>query len=182
MRRIFVVAAGLAAFVAAGSARASSYDFSYTAAGGPSGVEFGSGEITLSNTETNGAFQVTAISGQANLSEITGLSPYAAADNEVFASPPPVDLGGISFATASGIDYNFYSYNNGFYVLSSAVDSIGYPANGSPVTSLTFTPTSAVPEPATWLLMIAGIGGIGLILRRAKKEYGFKWKELLLAD
>ncbi len=28
---------------------------------------------------------------------------------------------------------------------------------------------SAAPEPSTWLLMLAGIGGIGLMLRRAKK-------------
>jgi hypothetical protein len=33
---------------------------------------------------------------------------------------------------------------------------------------------SAAPEPSTWLLMIAGIGGIGLMLRRAKTAVGLR--------
>ena len=33
-------------------------------------------------------------------------------------------------------------------------------------------PMSGVPEPSTWLLMIAGIGGIGLMLRQAKRRIG----------
>ena len=32
--------------------------------------------------------------------------------------------------------------------------------------------SSAAPEPSTWLLMIAGVGGIGLMLRRAKQTMG----------
>ncbi len=34
------------------------------------------------------------------------------------------------------------------------------------------TAISAAPEPSTWLLMFAGIGGIGLMLRRKKPESG----------
>jgi hypothetical protein len=34
------------------------------------------------------------------------------------------------------------------------------------------TPISNVPEPASWLLMTAGIGGIGLALRRNKRTLG----------
>jgi hypothetical protein len=40
---------------------------------------------------------------------------------------------------------------------------------------------SAVPEPSTWLLMIAGIGGIGLMLRRAKKSVGFGFRDVSAA-
>ncbi len=40
---------------------------------------------------------------------------------------------------------------------------------------------SAAPEPSTWLLMIAGIGGIGLMLRRAKQISGFKFKDAFAA-
>ena len=36
---------------------------------------------------------------------------------------------------------------------------------------------SAAPEPSTWLLMFAGIAGIGLMLRRAKKTMGFRIKD-----
>jgi hypothetical protein len=39
------------------------------------------------------------------------------------------------------------------------------------------SPMSAVPEPSTWLLMIAGIGGIGLMLRRSKQSMGFRSKD-----
>jgi len=33
---------------------------------------------------------------------------------------------------------------------------------------------SAAPEPAAWLLMIGGIGGVGLMLRRANKDAGLQ--------
>ncbi len=36
--------------------------------------------------------------------------------------------------------------------------------------------TSAAPEPSTWLLMFAGIGGMGLMLRQAKRKIGFGTK------
>ena len=47
--------------------------------------------------------------------------------------------------------------------------------------TLNLTIASATPEPSTWLLMIAGIGGIGLMLRRAKKTTGFGSRDALSA-
>jgi len=38
------------------------------------------------------------------------------------------------------------------------------------------TAVSAAPEPSTWLLMMVGIGGAGLWLRRAKKSFGLGLK------
>ncbi len=172
-----------AACALAGAAQASVYDFSYTASGGPSGTETGAGAITLSNTETDGYFKVLDVTGLANGSTITSLSGYAAADNDIFSSGPVVDLGGVSVATASGVDYNFY-YSGGYEVLSSATDAVGYPANGSPVTNLNVSyVSSAVPEPSTWMLLIAGIGGIGLMLRQAnyKRTPGLPSRSALAA-
>ena len=40
---------------------------------------------------------------------------------------------------------------------------------------------SAAPEPSTWLLMFAGIGGIGLMMRRAKQISGFRFKDAFSA-
>ena len=40
---------------------------------------------------------------------------------------------------------------------------------------------SAAPEPSIWLLMFAGIGGIGLMLRRAKRTMGFRFKDAFSA-
>ncbi len=42
-------------------------------------------------------------------------------------------------------------------------------------------PVSAAPEPSTWLLMFAGIGGIGLMLRRAKKTMDFRFRDAFSA-
>jgi hypothetical protein len=40
---------------------------------------------------------------------------------------------------------------------------------------------SAAPEPSTWALMFAGLGGIGLILRRAKNTMTFRFKDAFAA-
>ncbi|KQS01976.1 hypothetical protein ASG11_14275 [Sphingomonas sp. Leaf357] len=40
--------------------------------------------------------------------------------------------------------------------------------DGSTLQGLTFQPIAAVPEPATWAMMLVGFGGIGLGMRRRK--------------
>lgn len=49
-------------------------------------------------------------------------------------------------------------------------DSFGanYGGNGIFVANFSVVPTGAIPEPATWGLMIVGFGGIGAILRRRR--------------
>jgi len=57
-------------------------------------------------------------------------------------------------------------------------DACGY--NGSPSCysdnggsfTITVNGVSAAPEPSTWALMFAGLGGGGLMLRRSKKVLG----------
>jgi hypothetical protein len=43
-----------------------------------------------------------------------------------------------------------------------------------------FAPTSAVPEPSTWLLMITGVCGVGLMERRGKRRASFASKSAFL--
>ena len=50
-------------------------------------------------------------------------------------------------------------------------------SSGSHNESFTFNVVSAAPEPATWALMIAGLGGIGLMLRRARKTMGLRLRD-----
>ena len=38
------------------------------------------------------------------------------------------------------------------------------------------TDSGGVPEPSAWLLMVAGIGGIGLLMRHTKKDLGDRFK------
>ena len=40
---------------------------------------------------------------------------------------------------------------------------------------------SAAPEPSIWLLIFAGVGGIGVMLRRAKRTMGFRFKDAFSA-
>ena len=54
-------------------------------------------------------------------------------------------------------------------------------SSGSHNEEFNFNITSAAPEPSTWLLMFAGIGGIGLMLRRAKETMGFRFKDAFSA-
>jgi hypothetical protein len=41
--------------------------------------------------------------------------------------------------------------------------------------------TSATPEPSAWALLMLGVGGIGLMLRRAKRTAGARWRDGLAA-
>jgi hypothetical protein len=55
----------------------------------------------------------------------------------------------------------------------------GYNLNGT--VTLAPAPVSAVPEPATWALMILGLGGMGLMLRRARSSDGSRLTDTLAA-
>jgi hypothetical protein len=143
------------------------YTIDYTAKNGTTDVSSGALIVTAAAAPdpTTGAYTVTGISGTETyngvVQNVTGLSSYASSDQLFFAAAPYVDLSGVSF-TAGGTDYNLYNYNGSDWELSSAVDSIGYPQNGSEFTSLTV----AVPEPASMALLGAGLFGLGLIRRR----------------
>jgi hypothetical protein len=77
--------------------------------------------------------------------------------------------------TASTTDLTFTSLanegpGNEFY----GVDNLSVTGEAGPV--------SAAPEPSTWVLLFAGIGGIGLVLRSAKKVPGFRFKDCLASQ
>jgi hypothetical protein len=78
--------------------------------------------------------------------------------------------------------YNTQGYNLlSFDVVGTGSDTFavsGYSLNSvNAVDNISVTPSSlisAAPEPSTWLLMIAGVAGIGLMLRRANTSVGLR--------
>ena len=81
-------------------------------------------------------------------------------------------IAGAFTATSSGpVTVEIADLTPGFGFNDFAVDDV----------SVTAATVSAAPEPSTWLLMFAGIGGIGVMLRRAKKTMGFRFKDALRA-
>ena len=124
------------------------------------GSTLAGGTIT---TDANG--HATAISGLVNGTDpITGLSSYAGADNDLYVTGAWVTFGGLSFSTISLGNFNFYNSGQGYYgLLSSVTNANGY-ADGRIATAR----VAAVPEPATWSMMLLGFGAIGWQLRRRR--------------
>lgn len=46
------------------------------------------------------------------------------------------------------------------------VNGTAYSSNAAPGSTVEIATTGAVPEPATWALMLLGFGGVGVVLRR----------------
>src|SRR5271169_1674993 len=145
-KRIIGLAASGGLMVFSGPASASVFnvfDFSFSGASYDGmGISLpavsGSGEFdTMSSSSP---YTVTGISGVTDGSVITGLSPYAGADQLLWAPPNPgsTDFSGISYSTASGTDFNLYYWGSGQWGLKSSFDPIGYPQDGQPI-SLTVT-------------------------------------------
>jgi hypothetical protein len=179
MKKRLLIAATAIALLSAGAASANVYDFSFT---GDNGVH-GSGTFTTG--PTGSPFTVTDVTGTIFDSEgslgsnpftITGLSMYAGADNLLFfpASGSPVafvDFGGISFTTSGGTDFNFGgggSNPSGTVLNDSTNDPVGLPqVFGSSNITLS---VAAVPEAATWAMMILGLGAVGAGLRLQRRQ------------
>ena len=93
-------------------------------------------------------------------------------------------LGGLTdlsslFGNLTGIQVIGIHYGGGAGGGESAFYQIDFgPAPGQPLTLTLpsssnvyrFTSTAAVPEPATWAMMLVGFGGIGMTMRRRRKD------------
>ncbi|MGB4812794.1 MAG: PEP-CTERM sorting domain-containing protein [Methylophilaceae bacterium] len=164
------------------TANASIYTFSF-ASYNNSGSKIDTGLITF-NALASGV--ILSATGNINGAAITGLSPYAAADN-VFVTPTAAtpyfaSYGGISFATTNRI-YNISSYGvNGLNmsIADSVTDTVGYGTynrglnfsvvsdNGLNFTVATYPDfnVASVPEPEAYAMMLLGLGLVGFSSRR----------------
>jgi hypothetical protein len=151
-------------------ASAEVFDWSLTGpAPGKGGVPFpGSGTITATPTSSPGVWDIDTIAGTVNGSEVTGTSTFQSADNQLFTNGFAfVSTTGISFKTAAQMFniFNFFGQStpptgNAYGELSSDPTAFGVG---------TFTLT-AVPEPATWAMMLIGFAGLGVAGYRASQK------------
>ena len=100
-------------------------------------------------------------------------------DNNAFSVAPQTLAAGTYYlvlgqASGSG---GYWDQNNG---PSTSYGPFGQ-RDGSESFQVVGTAVSAAPEASTWLLLFAGIGGIGLMLRQAKRKMGFRFKDAFAA-
>jgi hypothetical protein len=159
-----VVAAG--ALFSVSAAEAMVFDFSYSGGGYSASGEFTTGDV-------GSPYTVTAITGTADGFAITGISPFASADQQLnypASGGSYADFSGISFTNANGVSYNLSNYGSAPNdLLVSTLDPGG---NGCCQIALDMTVTAAVPEPSTWAMMILGFCGLGFMAYRRKQNGG----------
>ena len=131
----------------------------------------GTGTIT-----TSGISQILTLD-PLNGSDASG-NPFSN-DNMLFSTAPYVTTGGILF-DAGGFTYNLYSPDSVTYAIYSfnspaATDFDGPGDLGTlSVEDLGPNPVTAVPEPATWLMLILGFCGIGFMRYRRKINMAYQ--------
>ena len=170
MRIVSVVGITIAALAAAMPATAAQFAFSFTPSQALLGATFsGSGIFTTSDVATmvggQTAFAITSITGTVGGSAI--VAPTAASYGNYFTTGSYfLDGSGVNFSTASGRPISFFNQsNNNLYRINAQ----------SPGASFYVTATSsavaAVPEPASWAMMIGGFGLTGAALRRRRGSF-----------
>ena len=168
-RSIFACAVTLAALACAPVAEAQSVPTTVgtRAPQGSYSFDLDNGSISAAGTITTDLTgHATTIFGLVNGTDpITGLSTYAGADNNLYATGAWVTFGGLSFSSTSLGDFNFYNSGLGYYgLLSSRRDITGY-ADGT----VALAHVAPVPEPTTWAMMLLGFGAAGAALRRQRR-------------
>jgi hypothetical protein len=165
--------AGLLPLAAASApANAEVFDWSLT---GPAhdlgGVPFpGSGTITASAAGATGVWDIDAITGMVNGSDITGTSSFENADNKLFTNGFAfVSTTGISFETAAGQSINIFSFfGQETPPTGNAYGEIASSPGGFGVGTFTLTP---VPESSTWAMMAIGFVGLGIAGYRVSQKH-----------
>jgi hypothetical protein len=167
MKRTIGLAAVLSALTATPAA-ATEFNFNFSGSG-IFGPLTGSGTFAVADAPVSpgsSAYQITGITGLFNGSQITGLLPgFLGANDYYYKSTPFVDASGVSFSTASGKSVNLFNQSsNGQYRVNTAPFDTGF------VTASSSQAQAAVPEPTTWAMMIVGLGLVGGVMRKVRRD------------
>ena len=132
---------------------------------------------TLTTTSSNGQSRFLATDGSLDSGTIflTGGGTFTSAEFNLFNALAGTSSVGI---TINGVTQNF-ALGNGqnFFGISATggdvITSIAFDTNGTGVTDLRQLRiggvAAAVPEPATWALMLFGFGAVGVSMRRRRR-------------
>jgi hypothetical protein len=144
--------------------------------GSISGTDLGTQSLSLITASTPGA----EIAGDGTFGYRSNGGDDFFGFDDIVSSDVLFALGPKSPAVGGNVIFGIYdvgagNYDSGFFGFSSN-NTRFYEYN----TPATFSGTiSAAPEPSTWLLMLAGIGGVGLMMRRVKKTAGLRGRSAL---
>ena len=86
---------------------------------------------------------------------------------EFFSGNFPTDLTGVTNAASYGWTQDRYA--GAGFAFPTSTSSGGYGQNGIALVNFSIAQGAAVPEPATWAMMLMGFGAIGVSLRRRKR-------------
>ena len=150
-------------------ASATTYVFGFSGAGQAGGGTLTTDNVTIASRGYT-AQAITGITGTYNGSAITGLmAGLFGADNLYYLTGPSfLDGSGLGFRTAAGNQVNLFYQDS---ARSYRVNTLN-PFTTGFVTATSAAVTAAVPEPATWAMMIAGFGAVGLALRGRRQTLG----------
>ena len=181
--RLALVVAGMAAALSSTPASAAQFMFDFTSTSTLFGSPpiSGTGVFTTSDVVTRiggqDALAITGISGLINgTTAITGL--FDAPGNPTYyyftSGPFFLDGSGVRFNAGSFTNISFFAQstiqppNNPYRVTGFGTILATVNATSSPV-------TAAVPEPATWAMMLLGFGAVGYAMRRrrARVQLGY---------
>jgi hypothetical protein len=158
--------------VTAKNAYGDTFDMSWTGGYGPGTA------VLIATDDGGGLFTVTSMTGTQNGASISSLLPlfaYAFNDNQVDpSSPPVVDMDGLGFSVGS-TDYNLFFGPAGYAECSqpNPCTTDAEIALGVPLTSISVTATTtATPEPASLILLSAGLLALGGVARRKRAAVG----------
>ncbi len=162
-----IAAAMLAAACTVPAAAAVQYDFVATSSFGGA---YGSFSFITPDFINSSSTSGTSI-GLANLTSCSVTFGGGTCGNQIllnnassFTSTPS---DAISFGTSNGQGAAYY-FADGAFTNFGTYSNIIFGSGQAATLRISLAPTAAVPEPATWAMMLLGFGGIGVSLRRRR--------------